>query len=139
MKLIISHFIALLIGVLGGALGFCWGTKYLKEKRQREATSKLVNNFKKVSVLMPKLISEIKADVKNDESANVREFFVLPTSKHSFSSSKKRFAYFEEQHNDLREKLDILERNGFVRGVISGKTPVYRLSDEFVELLKKDS
>jgi hypothetical protein len=138
MKLIISHFIAFLIGALGGACGLYWGAKYLKKREQKEASLKLENNFKKVSDLMPKLIQEIKTDIKNDESKVVREFVVLPTTKHSSSDSKGRFIYYEDQYKDLKEHLDILEGSGFILDVASGNTPTYRLTDEFIALLKDE-
>ncbi|MDX2451279.1 hypothetical protein [Desulfosarcina sp.] len=138
MKLIISHFIAFLIGALGGAFALYWGITYTKQRQQKEASSRLESNCKKVSYLMPKLIKEIKADIKNDESKVVREFVVLPTTKHSFSGSKGRFIYYEDQHKDLREHLHILEGSGFVLDVTSANTPAYRLTDEFIDLLKNE-
>jgi hypothetical protein len=138
MKLIISHFIAFLIGALGGAFGLYWGITYAKQRQQKEASSRLGSNFKKVSSLMPKLIKEIKTDIKNDESKAVQEFVVLPTTKHSFSGSKRRFICYEDQHEDLREHLDILEESGFILEITSGNTPVYRLTDEFIDLLKDE-
>ncbi len=138
MKLIISHFIAFLVGALGGAIALYWGIKHTKQRQQKETSYRLESNFEKVSNLMPKLIKEIKADIKNDESKVVREFVVLPTTKHSSSDSKGRFIYYEDQHKDLMEHLDILEESDFILDVTSGNTPAYRLTDVFIHLLKDE-
>ena len=85
---------------------------------------------------MTELIAEFETDLSKDNLT--REFFVLPNKKVCFGGSQKpRFIYYEEEHNNLRGKLDLLENQGFLIDVTTGNTPIYRMSEEFVDLLNK--
>jgi hypothetical protein len=138
MDPIISHLIAFLVGAFGGAAGHYFGTKYTEKRHEKEAALKLKKKFKKVYDSVPDLINEMKKDINSDETGYVREFFILPNPRCSFNSSKKRFVYYEEQHKGLMEQLDLLEENGFIFDVTPGNNPVYRFTEEFVNLLKTD-
>lgn len=93
-------------------------------------------DFGKVRSLMPELIMEIKQDLDSDESNLMREFVLLPSKNIPFNSSKLRFAYFEDEHHNLIGKVDILADHGYVFDVTPGNTPIYRMTEEFISLVK---
>jgi CHAT domain len=89
-------------------------------------------SFLQVKDQMPALIAEMKKDLEGDDGKFVREFFVM-SKRHALGGSEKpRFVYYEEDHDNLRGKIDILENHGFLTDVTPGNTPIYRMSEEFV-------
>lgn len=64
----------------------------------------------------------------------VREFCVLK-NRGQRPSPGNRFAYYEEDHDDLRGKIDRLVVRGWVVPVASNAEPIYRMTDEFAEHL----
>ena len=94
------------------------------------------SKFEKVKNLMPELLEEMENDFTSKGSDLVREFVVLPNKKVLFPSSKKRFYYYLDEHEDLYNKIDLLVSHGYVTDVAIGNTPIYRISEEFFELLK---
>ena len=87
---------------------------------------------------MPHLLAEMKADLAGDGKGHVREFFVLPNDRVGLGRIEKlRFFYFEDQHENLRGKLDILDNAGYIDDVTPGRTPIFRMSEDFVRLLVK--
>ena len=91
--------------------------------------------FSKVQQKMFELLAEMKQDLTQDESGLVREFFILPKKSIPVNSFKPRFTYYEEEHDHLMNKIDLLEQYGFVADVTIQNTPIYRMTEEFVELL----
>ena len=85
--------------------------------------------------VMPRLLAEMKSDFKKEGMDLVREFAILSNRAVCFSSEKKRFIYYEEDHPDLQNKVDLLEQYGFIKDVTPGNTPIYRMNEEFVEWL----
>ena len=104
-----------------------------------EAARKLVGqpgpSFLQVKGQMPALIAEMKKDLEGNQGKFVREFFVMSRQHILGGSDKPRFIYFEEDHENLRGKIDILENQGYVVDVTPGNTPIYRMSEEFVQLV----
>jgi len=93
------------------------------------------SDFAKLRALMPELFTEMKTDLSNDDTGLVREFFILSSKHVILSSMKQRLAYYEDEHPDLRNKVDLLDDHGFIIDVTTGNTPIYRMTKEFVELL----
>ena len=85
--------------------------------------------------VMPRLLAEMKADFNREGMELVREFAILSNSRVSFWSEKKRFIYYQEEHPDLQNKVDLLQQYGLVKDVTPGNTPIYRMKEEFVEWL----
>jgi len=98
-----------------------------------------LNSFLKAAKKMPKLIAEMREDIASDDSGVVREFIVLPGKGVIFNSRKPRFAYYEDEHENLLNKIDILDEYGFLQDVSVSDTPIYRMTEEFLELLKDKS
>lgn len=132
-----TNLISFLSGSGVGALGSYFATKYTDKRREKESIKKQKNAFTKVNKIMPDLINEMKTDFNNTEMNFVRELAVLPHNKVSFNSTQKRFVYFEDQHNDLKGKISILENHNYIYDVTPKNVPIYRITEEFFELVKK--
>jgi len=92
-------------------------------------------SFLQVKEQMPALIAEMKKDLEGNQGKFVREFFVMSRRHVLGGSEKPRFIYYEEDHDNLRGKIDILENDGYLTDVTPGNTPIYRMSEEFVQLV----
>lgn len=91
----------------------------------------------KIIRLMPELLAEMQCDVKSEGNELVREFVMLPNRNVAFSSTKRRFYYFENEHRDLKNKVDILQQFGLVRDVTPKRAPIYRMNEKFVDWLRE--
>lgn len=91
----------------------------------------------KIIRLMPELLAEMQCDAKSEGNELVREFVILPNKRVAFSSTKKRFHYFENEHRDLKNKVDFLEQLGLAHDVTPGNALTYRMSEEFVDWLRE--
>jgi hypothetical protein len=132
-----THLITFLAGTATGAAGSYFASKYTDKRREKEKKKKTISKFKKIKELMPDLIQEMKEDFNNPDLSSVREFVVLPNNRVLFNSTQKRFAYFEDQHKDLRGNISVLENNEFIFDVTPGNAPIFRITEEFWELVKK--
>ena len=94
-------------------------------------------NASKIISFMPELLSEMQRDVKSEGAELVREFCIIPNRRVSYSTSKKRFSYFEDEHEDLKNKIDFLENSGLVEDVTTGNMPIYRMKEEFADWLRE--
>lgn len=106
-----------------------------------EAARQLQNqaspSFRQIKEQMPALIAEMKKDLEEENGKFVREFFVMSRRHVLGGSEKPRFIYYEEDHDNLRGKIDILENHGYLADVTPGNTPIYRMSEEFVNLVRE--
>lgn len=107
----------------------------IPESVQVNSNSTLNKLFQKVLQLMPKLLNEMKEDIVNDKTHLVREFFILPSREILVNSSKPRFRYLENEHENLLNKIALLEEYGFVQDITPGNTPIYRFKEDFIALL----
>jgi len=135
MDIPISEIMAFLIGVASGAGGKYFADKYTDQRKEKEAASREKRKFRDLRKVMPELFYEIKEDIVGDKNGLVKEFMVIPNERLTVTSSKPRFIYYEEQHQDLRNKLSLLLDAGFLEDVSVTNTPIFRMSDKFVELV----
>lgn len=133
----ITHLAAFLIGAMSGAAGQYFATKYTEQRHSKEHTIKSKKQFEHLKDIMPKLFDEMVEDISNDKTRAVREFFVTRSFRSGINSDKHRFLYYEDKHQNLRGKIDLLESNSYVTDVTTGNVPIYRMSEEFVDLLLK--
>ena len=49
--------------------------------------------------------------------------------------TKPRFVLYLEDHDNLQGKIDVLENLGYVVNATEGKTPVFRMTEDFVSLV----
>jgi hypothetical protein len=99
-----------------------------------EGTEQL-SRLEKAYKLMPNLLQEMKNDLLSDKTGLVREFRVLRDEHIMFHSTKHRFVYYENQHEDLLNKIGLLEEFGFIIDITTGNLPIYRMVNEFIDLL----
>ena len=85
---------------------------------------------------MPDLLAEMKADVVGDKTGLVRELVLLPSRGVIFNGSKPRFLYYEDAHSDLRNKISLLSDDHYLSEVSTTDTPIFRMSEQFVRLLR---
>lgn len=105
----------------------------------RNTDTSFVSNFQDALSLMPELFMDMARALKDEETKLIREFFILPNrSVRLGGSSKARLIYFEDDYENLRNKLDILEDYGFIIDVSVGNTQIYRTTPEFNRLLLTD-
>lgn len=98
----------------------------------RQLSGRPDQTFAEIAEQMPELLAEMKRDLQTEEGKFVREFFVLERSHCLGGSEKPRFIYYEDDHPNLRGKLDILENHGYVIDVTPKNAPIYRMTEEFV-------
>lgn len=91
--------------------------------------------LKGLSKRMPALIEEMKADLQQPEHEFIREFFVVPNRNVVLNSQQPRLVYFEDEHENLMGKIQVLEGQGLLIDVTPGNTPMYRMTEEFVRAL----
>lgn len=93
--------------------------------------------FLEAERVMPKLLAEMRADVRGDESELVSEFVILPTKSVSFPHAKPQFVYYEDEHAPyLLVQVDRLEEMGAVFDVTPKSTKTYRMGPEFIRWLR---
>lgn len=97
-----------------------------------------VSNFQDALLKMPKLLSTMALFLKNDETKLIREFYVLPNCNVELGGNgKPRLRYLEDDYEDLRLKLDILQDYYFIEDVL-GNGLIYRMTIQFTKLLLTD-
>lgn len=130
--------VGFLLGTVTGAAGIYFGNKYTDQRKKKESARDCETEFAEAKRVMPELIKEMRDDISTDTSGTVREFFVLPNRRVSLGgSSQRRFAYYEEEHDNLLGKIAVLENKGLVFDVTPGNAPVFRMTEEFIELVKR--
>ena len=126
----ITHILAFLLGGIAGAAVFSWQAG---RKGAGQDPRRILRRLYKDS---PKFFDDIRQDLDKPEFRHVREFSILKSSQATFVSEDLRFVYYEEDNPDVRSLAAALEDSGFVDEVTRGKTPTFRLRENFVEALK---
>jgi hypothetical protein len=133
-----SSIISFVVGTVAGASGMYYAEKLTDWRRIKESKKERKKDFLNAKAQMPELIREMKTDLSKEDHRLIREFFILPNKRCCIGfSGKPRFSYYEEDHKSLRGKIDLLESKGFLSDVTIGNTPIYRMTEEFVELINK--
>lgn len=86
---------------------------------------------------MPKLIAEMRNDIAKPGTQSVREFVTLSNERVMFDSGRPRFVYYQSEHRNLENEVEILVDAGYVKDVPTTRTPIYRMTDEFVRRLSE--
>ena len=89
----LSHLVALVLGVMIGALSQYLARRYLDRRREREASRLEKERFELMAFRMPQFFYEMRADVCRDGHDSVREFYVLENRKISVGEATKRCAH----------------------------------------------
>ncbi len=105
----------------------------------RNTDTSFVSNFQDALSLMPELLMDMARALKDEKTKLIREFFVLRNRHITLGRpTKPRRTYLEDNYENLRNKLDILEDYGFIIDVRVGNAPIYRMTPEFNRLLLTD-
>ena len=120
---------------VAGDVGIIVQGDYLGPAAERIRSSDSESRFSKLYELMPALLVEMKVDLTNDETSLIKEFCVLNSDGNVFHGEKKRFVYYKVEHDDLLNKLDLLEEYGFIDDLTVNNTPIYCMTEEFIQLL----
>ena len=126
----LSYVATFLVGIAVGALLFS-----LKSGRAAKSRDprKILQNLYRDS---PKFFDAVREELDRPEFQHVREFAILESSRVTFVSEELRFVYYEEDMPELRSLASALEDNGFADDVTRGKTPIFRLRENFIDALK---
>ena len=125
-------------GVLTGIFIACAGKyladKYTDKRRSREKARVIDTEFRSVAERMPELIAEMKADL--EEHPLCREF-VLLSKKWCYNSDPNEvvLSYYFEEHENLIEKVGLLENLGFVEDIAINYVRRYVMSERFAGLV----
>ena len=90
-------------------------------------------SFEKLEQMMPKLVKEMRADVK--EHPLYREFILLSRRVMYNASKSDFFTYFYDDHEALASKAQILMNYGASKDITFNQVPRYNFTEEFVEYL----
>jgi len=77
----------------------------------------------------------MKNDISSPNFTLAREFVILPNKNVIFNNTQNMFIYYEADHSELINKIDMLKEHGFIRQARFTNIPIYRFSEEFRELL----
>lgn len=107
-------------------------------RREREGAKAASAQFHEVREHMPQLIAEIREDL--GRLPLIREFVLAaksPTGPKIIPPPEPtNFVYYDDQHGSLEGKVKLLENNGYVDDVSPGSRPKYKMSEEFVKLVR---
>lgn len=135
MTELFSYLITFLVGAGSGVTGKFLADKLTDSRRQREATSRRLSDFAAAAQRMPDLLRAMQHDLRQPAQANWREFFVVPGGV-QFNGPQKNFLFYRENTaNDYLNKVRLLEAKGYVDDITPGNAPMFRMSEEFVEML----
>lgn len=127
--------VGFLFGTATGAAGKYFADKYTDQRKEKETTSSERRSFDGLTKRMPDLIAAMKVDLMSDGNSLVRQFLVLPNERAIFDSSEPRFVYYEDAVTDLRLKAGLLVDARFAMAVSLNETPMFRMSERFVQLV----
>lgn len=133
----VSHLVTFLGGALVGGAGQYIADRFTDQRRNQELKSAAFKQFSELKSAMPNLFSEMQKDIGDDKSHSIREFVVMQNNRVSFSGSKPRFIYFEDEHPNLRVQVDRLLYAGYLDDVTVGNVPIYRMREHLIVLLKE--
>lgn len=133
----VSHLATFVGGAAVGSAGQYLADRFTDQRREQKKVSDEKKRFAKLNGLMPQLFEEMAKDLRDDQSATIREFVVSANRNISFNGSKPRFMYFESDHRSLKNQVSLLADAGYVQDVSVGNAPIFRMRENFVLLLRK--
>ena len=134
-----SWFPNLLTLIVGIAVGFALGYLVFGRRSGSASLSAASRNadksLKRLYDESPRFFAAVRDDLTRPEFSQVREFAIVASSDITFVSEELRFVYYEDEVPNLRNLAQELEENGFVDDVTSGRTPIFRMRDNFIQVL----
>jgi len=135
----------LLLGVTLGAIVLYYlaylATKFTPQTPSQEHKPEPRDRFERVRSSMPDLIDEMARDVMMNPT--VRWCVPLDSKWVAANVSREHFSYYASDHPDLFAKFELLEMNHYLKDVTPGNRwdagthPIYAMTEEFVERLRR--
>lgn len=138
MSPIISYSLTFLSGLFVGVLGNYLASRWAEKSKEKDIQKKRKKQYQQIKQKMPSLMDEIKTDIKIPELKSCRVFYILPSKSIVFNSAHPAFSYFEDEHENLKSKIGILEEAEFIYDITEKNTPKYQFSEEFIDFLIKE-
>ena len=101
---------------------------------KQQIVSEQADNHEDVFNLMPELIDEMATDLKANPL--FREFILLEKGWMYNSGGKQFLAYYYDDHDNLRAKIQLLENNGLVRETTYNNTLRFVFEEIFIKELR---
>ena len=133
----VSHLLTFVGGAMVGAAGTYLGDRFTDSRRAKEARAETRASFNRLHEQMPDLLCEMRSDLQAPESSLIREFALLANPRLVYDHSKPRFQYYFESYPQLHPQVDLLVAAGFVEQLDSPNVPMYRMKENFVDILIK--
>jgi len=133
----VSYLATFLGGATVGSAGQYLADRFTDQRREQKKVSDEKKRFANLNDLMPQLFLEMAKDLKEDQSATIREFVVLSTKGISFNGSKPRIVYFVSEHPNLMNQVPLLAEAGYVQDVTVGNAPIFQMRKDFVLMLRE--
>jgi hypothetical protein len=140
--------ISFVMGLIGGIAIKVISDRLTDSRRHGEAKARLRRGFEACRNEMPKLIEEMAQDLINGlkyeffivDVRNVYGGFSQDCSLYATNGASER-DYLDETrqvwvHSNLPNKLKMLENHGFIVDVTADTAPHFRMTEEFVGLLR---
>ncbi|MCI1735946.1 MAG: hypothetical protein LKM38_00430 [Pseudomonas veronii] len=127
--------IGFLTGAFTGAAGNYLADKYTDTRRRKEEKRETKKFWKDVEARFPKIIQEMKSDLKQDGMSGVRVFFVKESYTMLAFVTEPCFEYNTDKHEDLRAAVHFLLDNNLLKDITPGNAPMYRMSERLVDFL----
>ncbi len=84
---------------------------------------------------MPDLIGDMRKDILEDKTGLQRNFWGVHIQ--AIYAPKSASIYYDpERYPDFEAKLTLLENAGFIIDISLSDAPLYRMTEEFVEMLR---
>jgi len=132
---ILSALIGFVVGVFTGAGGKYIADKYTDKRQKMEQKSDLSQLFDDLWRSMPDVLSELKMD--NKKHPNIRELFVVPKKGMGLQTGGRTvFVLYDNQIEDLKSKLMLLENHGLIIDETTTNAFKYRLTEDMVALVQ---
>ena len=136
MDSVTSHLITFLVGGITGAAGHYLGEKYTDQRRRQEARSEADEQWSKFEHIMPEILASLSAALAKDPL--FREIVVMPTKGAIIGGDPNNPRLRNEsEHQGLRAKFRMLEEAGYLRDITPRNTPIYQMTEAFVQRLQR--
>ncbi|GEM_PF-637019 len=132
---ILSLAVGFVVGALTGAAGNYLADKYTDVRRDKKAAAKQTDLWRDIERRFPAVIAEMREALSDEDSRNVRAFFVKDSRTMIGFLSEPCFEFHTDKHPDLQAAVLHLERFGFISDITRGNCPMYRVHEELVDWL----
>lgn len=132
----LAYLLTIIVGIaVGIAIGYFIFARPSGAAVKSAAAKDADKTLRRLYDQSPKFFAAVKDDLTRPEFAHVREFAIVASSEITFVSEELRFVYYEDEVPNLKGLAETLEDNGFIDDVTSGRTPIFRMREHFVEVL----